>query len=320
MNAPAMEQSDTTSFCGHVEDKIHLVLISDRNYFNFVLITLTSIIHYHRSGDLIVHFVHPDLTEADFAKVDEIKSIAPFEFHPIRLDKEKFLKDFGSCHPILWRLAIPELLPGLDRIIYCDCDMVFCDDIEKLWKEDLGGKIMGACGDRVGRKISDTYPIDEVQYINSGVMVWNLKRMLEDKAELRWQQVLKEYKGNIRYTDQTLLNIVHRHDIKLLHPRWNLHNSVYRNMPIEGMYTVEETIEAIKHPGIVHFTGHHKPWIFFKFTHHPYSNRFWYFALKAPIGRCLKIKIFLKRIFTGRFHDASCKRPWNRSIICRKFD
>ena len=50
------------------------------------------------------------------------------------------------------------------------------------------------------------------------------------------------------------------------------------------MYTDEEVQDAIRNPGIEHFTGHHKPWLFWKSFHHPYGYTFCLCALDTPIG------------------------------------
>ncbi len=301
------------------ESTIHVAFASNRRYFHFVLIAVTSILHYHRSGNLVVHLLHPDLTDEELARFKFLEEKAPFELVPHRLDLEKYTRDFGRFSPILWRLAIPDLVLDIDRLIYLDCDLVLCDDIEKLWTIDLRGNIMGAIGDRVGRKVR-TQGIAPLKYFNSGVMLWDLKRMRQENAMGKWQETLKQHDCNLPYCDQTLLNLVHRDECLLLPQNWNLHNSIYRNLPLEGMYTVEETIDAIRNPGIVHFTGHHKPWLLFKFTHHPYASRFWHFALRAPVSWRLKAKILLKRLLTGRLHEPKCQRPWGREDLKKEME
>lgn len=295
---------------------IHLALVSDRKYFPFVLITVTSILHYHRTGNLVIHLLHPDLTDLETAPLLDMRQKVPFEVVLHKIDLEKFARDFGRSTSILWRMAIPEYIPEADRIIYLDVDLVACDDIERLWNVDMQGKSLAAVGDRVGRKVAPRFAeIVPEKYFNSGVMVWNLLRMRRENAVAKWQMVLKQHHCDLPYLDQTLLNLVYHDDLLLLHQRWNLHNSIYRNPPMEGMYTVEETVEAIRNPGIVHFTGHHKPWLFWKFTHHPYACRFWYFALQAPIPWRLKWKLRLKRLLTGRLHEPQCQRPWGRKDL-----
>ncbi|MBQ8692167.1 MAG: hypothetical protein IJ520_03390, partial [Synergistaceae bacterium] len=39
----------------------------------------------------------------------------------------------------LYRLFMPEVLSGLDKVIYLDCDIVVNMDIAELWDIDLGG-------------------------------------------------------------------------------------------------------------------------------------------------------------------------------------
>ena len=301
------------------DNRIHVVFVSDRNYFYFVLIAVTSLLYYHRKGNLVIHLLHPDLTEQELEKLRSLQKGAPFEVATHRIDLDDFRIGFGASSPILWRLAIPEYITDVDKIIYLDCDLVFCDDVEKLWSIDLQGHILGAVGDRVGQKVT-TPGIIPTKYFNSGVMVWDLKRMRQENAMEKWQQVFKSHNSKLPYPDQTLLNLVHCNDMLLLPQNWNLHNSIYRNPPVPGMYTVPETIASISNPCIVHFTGHHKPWIFWKFTHHVYANRFWFFALKAPVSKAFKLKIWLKRIFTGRLHEPRCRRPWDNSIVKKTWD
>ena len=298
-----------------MNETIHVAFVSNRKYFPFVLIAVTSMLHYHKDGGkLVIHLIHPDLSDNELSILRGMQQEHSFDFEAHLLDTSKFADDFGSSRPILWRLAIPELMPDVPRVIYLDCDLVFCDDVAKLWSFDLHGMSLAAVGDRVGRKLT-TPGLDPLKYFNSGVMIWNLDQMRERNAMAQWQKVFREHNCQLQFADQTLLNLVHRDDSLFLPQNWNLHNSIYRNLPLEGMYTVEETIDAIRNPGIVHFTGHHKPWIFWKFTHHPYASRFWHFALQAPIPLGLKVKFFLKRIFFGRLHEPKCKLPWNASDI-----
>ena len=293
---------------------IHIAFVSDHNYFHFVLIALHSLLHYHRNGNLVVHLICPDEVSQDTEKLLSLRQVAPFELITHRLDRQKFVKEFGSDRPTLWRLAIPELILDADKLLYLDCDLVFCDDVAKLWGIDLKGNMMAGVGDRAGRKVK-LPGLDANRYINAGVMLWNLKRMRDEKVMDTWKRVFREHNCTLKYLDQTLLNLVHRNDILMIPQNWNLHNSIYRNPPLAGMYTDAETIEALANPGIVHFTGHHKPWMLWKFTHHPYAYRFWHFALKAPVPLSFKFKILLKRCMTSSMHEPKVKRAWNASII-----
>lgn len=293
---------------------IHVAFVTDHNYFHFALIAICSLLHYHRDGNLVIHLIQPEVLSRDIDRLLSLRNVAPFELKTHLLDRKTFADEFGSDKPTLWRLAIPELILDTDKILYLDCDLVFCDDVSKLWNIDLQGNILAAVGDRAGRKVK-LPGLNAIRYFNAGVMLWNLKRMRDEKAMDTWKRVFHEHGCTLKYLDQTLLNLVHGDDCLLLPQNWNLHNSIYRNPPLAGMYTDAETIEALANPGIVHFTGHHKPWMLWKFTHHPYAYRFWHFALKAPVPLSFKFKILLKRCLTSSMHEPKVKRAWNASII-----
>ena len=299
---------------------IHLAIGSDQKYFNFVIITLYSILYYYKKGNLVIHLFHPDLTEDYFQRLEQLKKIAYFDIHPIKIDQQKFKEVFGENNPNIWRLALPALLPDIDKLLYCDCDLVFCDNIINLWDIDLGNKMIGAVRDRVGFKVQTKIPINPINYCNSGVMLWNLRKMREQNVARTWPMEYRKYKEKLTFPDQDFLNILYKEDILILHQKWNIINSVYRNPPIPDMYSAEEITEAIRHPGIVHFTGHHKPWLFFKNTHHVYARCFWFFALKSPIPFGFKTKMFIKKMFFGRYHDSKVARPWSYSDINHQWD
>lgn len=302
-----------------ISQTIHVAFVSDKNYLHFVHIAVTSLLDHHKNGNLVIHlFTPPDICSHDLEQLIGLKNIASFDFQHHFLEPREISCDFKYDSPIMWRLAIPGILTDVDRLLYLDADLVFCDDVAKLWNIDLQGKIIGAVGDRAGHKIA-LPEINPTTYFNSGVMLWDLKRMREEQVYEKWKTTFAQHDHNLKFADQTLLNLVHKDDSLLIPQNWNLINSIYRNPPVPGMYTVEETIDALKNPGIAHFTGHHKPWILWKYTHHVYANRFWYYAIKAPIPKRMKCLIWFKRYLTGRLHEPKTARPWNKSIIRRNW-
>ncbi len=305
-----------------MNDRIHVSLVSDSNYLDFVLITMTSmLINLSKERELTLHFLYPEggITEEDLKRFESLQYFHPFEFHPISLDTKKFAEDYGRSRAILWRLELPNLLPELDRLIYLDCDMVLLDDISKLYDIDLEGHLLGGCIDRAGQKAYPEIAVSPAEYINSGMMLWDLKAIREAGLPEAWRKVYKEHPQWFHYPDQCLINYIAKGRIKKLPLRWNLINYVYRRLPFEGTYTIEETKEALSYPGIAHFTGHHKPWLFWKTTHHAFAKAFWHYADLAPISPWKKLKFRLKQLVTGRLKSPVDKVPWNKSILPKKW-
>jgi lipopolysaccharide biosynthesis glycosyltransferase len=302
-----------------IMDKIHVAFVSDRNYLHFVHIALASLLSHHPDGNLEITLIHSDLNDHDFCKFAPLQKIGPFDLKPIQIDKETFHEQWGVSKVIFFRLALPSLRPYLRKIIYLDCDLVVLDDIAKLWEYPLDGKTLAAVGDRAGKKVEQFINVPAVRYFNSGVMIMNLDKMRANNAEKFMQRTYREQKDYILFQDQDILNICYNNDFQLLPQKWNIINSVYRNLPVPGMYNNEEVIAALQEPGIAHFTGSHKPWLFWKTTHHPYAHCFWHYALMAPIPWQTKFKFICKRLITGSFKDSSVKRPWDKSILKKDF-
>ncbi len=283
------------------KNKIHVAIGTDENYVDFALITLTSICAFHSGTPIHIHLMHENLAQTTIDRFRSYGDQIGFNVEPMPLSKTLF-KGFptlgdGRISPVIYRLALPIMLPDVTRLVFSDCDIIFLDDIEKLHSLDLHGNVLAAAPDRAGQHVPRGVEHDlpeEAVYFNAGLMVLDLDKMRQADSFEKCRQLSLKHEGHISMIDQTLLNMLFWNRYERLPQRWNLINSVYRNLPLPGTYTVEETIEAIRNPGAVHFTGHHKPWLFWKTTHHPYAERFWHFALKTPISPWKKVAYWIK--------------------------
>ncbi len=96
---------------------------------------------------------------------------------PIQNSKENFLRADFFTMSIFYRLFIPELFPQYDKAIYINSDTIVNDDIAKLYNNELGDNLFGACTDssiqyvvEMVKYIKDVLALDPKKYINSGVM------------------------------------------------------------------------------------------------------------------------------------------------------
>jgi len=295
-----------------MDNKVHVGICSDRNYIHFVKIAIVSILdNYRDSRELVIHLVHNGLTKSDVQELEALKRFGAFTLDAILIDSVAFAQKWGATHPTYWRFALMAACENCDKLIYLDCDLVVLDDISKLYDVDLQGHTLGAVGDRAGLKVCEKIGVPHQRYFNAGVLLINLKKLRDENALERLCSENHRLAVKLLFMDQDLLNSAYKNDLVLLPQKWNIINSVYRNMPLEGMYTVEDVIEAVKSTGIAHFTGSHKPWKVFKTTHHPFAHKFWKYALMAPVPSGFKWKIRWKMLLTGRFKDAGKKRPWS---------
>ena len=303
-------------------EPIHVALATDRNYLDYALAACASLLHF-TSRKVILHLLHEELSDAELARFEALPHKGEFTFQPHRIENAFFSKWPPLSYGVsaYYRLILPDLLPDLEKILYLDCDLIVLDDVGKLFDIDLGGRFIAAAATKVRPEHCDRIGLDrKCAYFNSGVMLFALAKMHREKQIDRFIALFGQLGADkIKYADQDILNLAYAANYLKLPLRWNIMTSVYRNPPEEKLYSAEETVEALKDPGICHFTGNHKPWVFSATSHHPYGFTYPYFAALAgwPALRVLKLKLKF-RWFTGILKKPKLQVPWGPEIL-KKF-
>lgn len=183
-----------------------------------------------------------------------------------RLQKHCF-GAFGSI-TIYFRLFIPELFPQYDKAIYLDADLVVPGDISQLYREQLGNKLVGAVADYSIQKITpfmqyidDYVGVDHRNYVNSGVLLLNCKRLREENFAGRFLYWVEKYGLETVAPDQDYLNTLCWGGIHYLDPNWN-------TMP-------SECVPEMESPEIIHYNLSAKPWLN---EYAPQEEYFWHYA------------------------------------------
>lgn len=169
---------------------------------------------------------------------------------------------------IYFRLFIPELFPQFDKAIYLDADLVVPGDISLLYREPLGNRLVGAVADysiqKIGpfmRYIDDYVGVDHHNYVNSGVLLLNCKRLREEQLAGRFLDWVCRYGLETVAPDQDYLNTLCWQGIHYLDPDWNA-------MPSECLHYMDN-------PQIIHFNLASKPWLNESV---PFGDIFWKYA------------------------------------------
>ncbi len=299
---------------------IHVAIATDKNFMNHAMVAAASILDHTPDAEVNLYLLYDDLTAPDLERFKTLNKIKAFNLVPFHIE-EAFFKSWpkfrGSMSPY-YRLALPELLPEVDKIIYLDCDLVVLDDLNKLWEIELGEAPLAA----ITTKVSDKYLAmlnlpPKARYFNSGVLIMNLRKLRSVNFEADYFEVIKTLGEKLKYYDQDVLNITHNKTFLELPLKWNMVNTVYRTAPENQPHPEPEIREALANPGIAHFNGLHKPWMVFKNTHHPYAFCYRHYAAMAGLPASEQLKLFIKSLLTGRLSRPRQKVPWNSSIINR---
>lgn len=270
----------------------------------FVATAITSI-KDNASKDLTyhIHILTDGISERNRRKISRLATEGfRIEFYPLseRLSALEGMQKLGpdaiASLSGYFRFFIPELFPQWDKAICLDTDLVVCGDISRLYRERMGGKLLGAVVDgsiqRVGpfvRYIEEYVGVDPHNYVNAGVLLLNCKRLREVDLSGRFLEWMGRYGLDAVAPDQDYLNALCRYGIHYLDPDWNA-------MPSECMQDMDE-------PQIIHFNLSSRPWLNETV---PYDELFWKYAALSGYGheiRALRRAFLLDPEARGKYKE-----------------
>lgn len=130
-----------------------------------------------------------------------------------------------------------------DKILYLDTDTLVVDNIEELWNIDLKDNVLvGIHEPGEWNKHLATYGLDDT-YINSGVLVMNLKALRDEKLDESMLYLLN-YKP-FAFPDQDVINLICRNRIHY----------------VPNIYNSSETTGIVDNAKILHYIRGNKGWI-----------------------------------------------------------
>lgn len=178
---------------------------------------------------------------------------------------------------IYFRLFIPRMFPQYDKAIYIDSDVVLLEDPAKLFDVDLKGSLIGACVDHsVGHVpefadyIENGVGVPKDKYINSGVLLMDLKKLREAELDRRFLQLLDTYHVDSIAPDQDYLNAMCYGKIHYLDDGWD---------------TMPDNAKQPKEPKLIHYNLFSKPWCYDNIL---YGELFWHYAAGSGYFKDIK--------------------------------
>lgn len=273
---------------------IDIVFITDKNYFNHMLVAIESILNYTQSKVNFVVVLDDDFEE----KLDDYKNKFETKFSNcmitfIRIDKtlnnSKFSAKAHVSKAAFIKIYLPDIFYDKEKIIYLDSDLLVVDDIEKLWDSyDSNLEKSIAAVWNPGYKDDNKAMMipEDSETFNSGVMILNLKKMRKDSASNKLVEFLSERNHLTRLNDQAAFNSVFFNDWQELPIRWNMQYKFFLEPRKKYNLTKSEFIKNSAEPGIIHFTTGSKPWQYR--NAHPYKKLY---------------QKFYKQIFGAVFFD-----------------
>ncbi len=260
---------------------LHLACAARSDYVPHGAAMLHSVSGHTGDHTLSVHFLHGSDLAPDVAirLTEMIERLGgAIEFHEVSDEMVAGLRTRGDFLPAShwYRIFLPRLLPGLDRVLYLDVDIIAVDSIAPLWATDLGDSYLAAVTnvflpDHADRpaQLGLAEPTD---YFNSGVLLMNLELMRQEDRTQALIDYAQSHHDLLAWPEQDALNVVLGHRRAHLHPRWNAMNSILNFSWSIDVFGADAVAEARRNPALRHFEG-------------PAANKPWHYLCAADMRR-----------------------------------
>lgn len=252
-------------------NKIPIVFAFDSNLILPACVSLSSLMMSSDKNTFYdIYILHSYKEILDKGKLDKIQqhySNCTITYIVIGDDFEGAFEIRGITTPAYYRLLIPQLIPGYDKVIYSDVDVVFRRDLSTLYNIDLKDNYIAATYD-LGLNLSvdgakymrSVEGLQYGEYIQSGFIILNNKLIVRDNLIKRFKDLSAR---SLRYQDQDILNIVCNGKIKILPFTYNMTDQAYYYITkkpylLSEKYLNDDISKACT-VSTIHYNGH-KPW------------------------------------------------------------
>ncbi|WLR66421.1 glycosyltransferase [Campylobacter jejuni] len=296
-----LQQEITPAF---TDNNIPIIFSCDDNYLPYLAVILHSIkINSSKDYNYDICILYNSLNKENMDKIknfiqDINISIRFINISPHIYNAKKQVHFHVAAHfkeANYYRFFIPSIFKNYKKIIYLDCDMLVLKDLKDLYSYNFNTSI-AACKEITAILIVlnniDKYYIDFINskqafkdisnYIQSGVLVYNISKCIENNFTQKCLDTLK-YLEHPPIVDQDVINSAFEGDISFLDARWNFTWNLPIRYPnfktlLPKAFT-KDALKMIKNPYIIHYNDIFKPW---NSPHLPNAHLWWHYAKQTP--------------------------------------
>lgn len=267
-------------------DNISICFCINDKYAQYLGVVLTSILLNNKKETFKFYVLSSDISEENKNILNTLKKkYKNFEIFYIYIDKNRFKNfkiniDYISIETY-YRYILADVIPKEDKVLYLDVDLIVNNDLKDLWNININDYYCAAVKDlnfdteKYKKCIGMS---DNEEYINAGVILFNLRKLREDNIAEKYFKNNEIYKDKIKYQDQDVINITLSNKIKII-------DSIYN-------FTRNDKTKNRNDAVIIHFVGAKKPWKSLSFN--KLKQLYYYYYIRSPY---LKINSFNKLLF-----------------------
>ena len=228
---------------------------------------LSSLQRKNSQTALDIYVLHSCLTEESFAALRSILNPEFCNLHPIRVnDKLLSFAPTTDRYPkeMYYRIFAARYLPTeIDRVLYLDPDIVVNGNLQELYDTPLNGYLFAAATHvrEIMRKINVLRlgMHEDGTYINSGVLLMNLKLLREEQDYQKVFKYIKKYKNKLTLPDQDVLSGLYSNRVLPIDAcRYNMTERLFTLYFSSAAWRDIHWVRA--NSAIIHYCGRNKPW------------------------------------------------------------
>lgn len=238
-----------------------MIAIND-NYFEICKTMIFSLIKYNNHRNVNIYLLNKNLTDTKINDISRYVKEMGGKFKNVVVSDNDLpelpivIKRFSV--EMYYRIIAHKLLPrDLDRILWLDADIIINGKLDRFYDQNFSDKYLVVCKDFYEQEeeiqsIKKNMDINSKHvYFNSGVILFNLKKIRENIKEEEIKECLIKYKDDLRYPDQDILNHLYQNNVKY-------ENEYIYNFQVNNLKKLtNDQLESIK---ILHYSGFRKPW------------------------------------------------------------
>ena len=298
-------------------DSINVLFASDDNFAPYLGVAIYSFLKNNHQDfrKINIHILAKRISKDNKTILEEIAS--PFgENNLIFIEDEGISKILGkkiqanrALSSFSRLFAASFLDETIEKVLYLDADSLILGSFKELWETNIENYYVAGVLDVGPDYVKTAVGLSkDVNYINAGVLLINLKKWRNEDVESKFIDFLEKNNMQVYNNDQGIINATLNDSILIVDPKFNLmspflekdYDDVIKWNGLKNYYDKETIENAIKNPVFLHFVHfiNGRPW--FKDTKHPCKDLYLKYASETQYKndvvvedyRGLKYKLF----------------------------
>lgn len=245
---------------------INILVTLDQNYIPYLNVMLTSLLDSNPDCYFNMYLLHKSICEREMHTTSKILGtsgeLIMVKAKDIGLDDAPITSRYPE--EIYYRIFASKYLPQtLDRVLYLDPDIIVNGSVKELYNLSMDEYYFAAAS-HTGMLMTTINSIRldmdyDSPYINSGVMLMNLKLLRKEQNFEDVFRFIKKRKNLLILPDQDIISSLYGSKIYALDTfRYNMTEILYRkHSSFEKGFNLDW---VRKHSIIIHYCGRNKPW------------------------------------------------------------